>query len=94
MISIALARRCAPRRSSLRCRRTTATTHVRAGRDAEDSYGGIYVGAFRGGALEIVQGELVLDQASAGAARREFFETPGVLWGCETNHSTPGDPFR
>jgi hypothetical protein len=39
-------------------------------------------------------GKLGRDQVSPGAVRREFFETPGVLWGCDTNHSTPGDPFR
>jgi hypothetical protein len=40
------------------------------------------------------QRKLVLDLASAGTLRRECLETPGVLWGCDTNHSTPGDPFR
>jgi hypothetical protein len=34
------------------------------------------------------------DQASARATRWECSETPGVLWGCDTNHATPGDPFR
>jgi hypothetical protein len=38
--------------------------------------------------------ELAPDQASAGAVRREYSETPDVLWGCDTNHATSGDPFR